>query len=57
MAIWRFTNIEVTKDELDKALTALQEACFKCGKENHSDDCPIGIAKREIKKMKEEEGG
>ncbi len=57
MAVWRFTNIEVTKDDLEKALTALQEACFKCGKEKHSDDCPIGIAKREIKKMKEEEGG
>ncbi|MDY6862593.1 MAG: hypothetical protein SV062_06335 [Thermodesulfobacteriota bacterium] len=56
MAVWKYTNKEVTEEDLERTLKALQDGCFKCGKEMHSDDCPIAIAKTEIKKIKREEG-
>ncbi len=41
MAIWRYAGKEVSDEDVDKALKATREACFKCGKEKHSDDCTI----------------
>ena len=42
MPIWKYgNNIEVSDREVLRTIDALRAACFKCGKENHSDDCPI----------------
>lgn len=39
MAAWKYSGKEVSQEDLDKALKAVREACFKCGKEMHSDEC------------------
>ena len=45
MPVWKYgNNKEVSEEEVAKSLEALRAACFKCGKENHSDDCPIAKA-------------
>ena len=52
MAVWNYSNKEVSEEDLDKALKAVGEACFKCGKEMHSDDCPIHKLVVEIRSLK-----
>ena len=47
MPVWKYAKEpgkEVSEDDLKKALEALRMACFKCGNEFHSDDCPISRA-------------
>jgi len=52
MPVWRYSGKEVSDEELDKALKAVREACFKCGKEMHSDDCSIHKLVVEIQSLK-----
>jgi hypothetical protein len=49
----------VTREGLAKAIKGLNTACFRCGKEAHSEDCPIGKAIDEIRALQEkmEQGG
>ena len=51
MATWK-SGKEVTAEDLDKALKALGEACFKCGKERHVADCSIAKAVAEVRALK-----
>jgi hypothetical protein len=34
-----------------RSLYALQAACFRCGKEAHSDDCPIAKAMAAVSEL------
>ena len=52
MAVWNYSSKEVTEEDLDKALKAVREACFKCGKEMHSDDCSIHKLVVEIQSLR-----
>ena len=52
MASWRYSGKEVSEEDLDKALKAVRETCFKCGKEMHSDDCSIHKLVVEIQSLK-----
>lgn len=49
----------MTKGDLVKAIKGLNTACFRCGKEAHSEDCPIGKAIGEVRALQEkiEQGG
>ena len=52
MPVWKYAkNKEVTRDDIEKVLANL--ACFKCGKELHSDDCPFAKLRAELKALKE----
>ena len=53
MAIWRYSNKEITTEDLGKSMKALGGACLRCGEEDHSDDCPISMATSEIKALLE----
>ena len=52
MAVWKYAGKEVSEEEIDKAINAVAEACFKCGKENHTDECPIFQLIEELKALK-----
>lgn len=52
MAIWKYSGKEVNEEDLDKALKAVREVCFKCGKEMHTDDCSIHKLVVEIQSLK-----
>ena len=52
MAIWKYSAKEVSEEDLDKALDAIRKACFKCGKETHTDDCSIHKLVVEIQSLK-----
>ncbi|KCZ71544.1 hypothetical protein ANME2D_02277 [Candidatus Methanoperedens nitroreducens] len=51
MPVWKYTNKNVTKEEVEKSLTAVKSACFSC--ETHGDGCPISKTAGEIKGMME----
>ncbi len=51
MPEWKYTNKKVTKDEAEKSLNEVKNACFHC--ELHSGDCPISKTAGEIKTMME----
>ena len=55
MAIWQYSGKEVSEEDIEKALKAAREACFKCGKEMHTDDCSIHKLIVEIQTLKREE--
>ena len=42
----------MSEEDLDKALNAVREACFKCSKEIHSDDCSTHKLVVEIQSLK-----
>jgi len=52
MAVWTYSSKEVSQENLDKALKSVREACFKCGKEMHNDDCPIHKLVVEIQSLR-----
>jgi len=52
MATWKYSSKEVSAEDLDKALKGAREACFRCGKEMHSDDCSIYKLVVEIQALK-----
>jgi len=52
MAVWKYSAKEVSEEDLDKALDAVRKACFKCGKEMHTDDCSIHKLVVEIQSLK-----
>ena len=55
MPVWKNAKEpgkEVSKEDLSKTLSSLRAACFKCGRELHSDDCPIGRAIVAVYKMR-----
>ncbi len=56
MAVWKYASKEVSEEEIDKAINAVAEACFKCGKENHTDECPIFQLIEELKALKGSKG-
>lgn len=51
MPVWKYTNKKITKDEVEKSLSAVKSACFHC--EKHSSDCPISKTAGEVKAMTE----
>lgn len=50
MAIWKYSNKEVTNEDVEKVLHSL--VCFNCGKEAHTDECPIAKLRAELKSLK-----
>ena len=52
MAIWKYSGKEVAEEDVDKAVKAVREAYFKCGKEMHKDECTIHQLVVEIQAMK-----
>ena len=55
MPNWEYTKEpgkEVSMEEVDKSLESLRAACFKCGKELHTPDCPIGKAIAAVNELK-----
>jgi len=52
MAIWKYSGKEVSEEDIEKALKAAREVCFKCGKEMHRDDCTIHELIVEIQSLK-----
>ena len=52
MAVWKYSGKEVSDEDLNKALKAVREACFKCGKEMHNDDCSIHKLVVELQTLK-----
>lgn len=54
MPIWKYTNEphkEVSKEDLEMALDSIQAACFKCGKDLHTDECPISQARAAVREL------
>ncbi len=51
MPEWKYTNKNLTKEEVQKSLVTVKNACFHC--EMHSKDCPISKTASEIKTMME----
>ncbi|HYA32453.1 MAG TPA: hypothetical protein VEG65_00415 [Candidatus Bathyarchaeia archaeon] len=51
MTVWKYSGKEISFDEIDDALNALENACLHCG-EKHSSECPIAEAKEELYGMK-----
>ncbi len=51
MATW-VSGKAVTDEQLDKAMAALGQACFKCGKEMHTSECPIAKCGNAIRAAK-----
>ena len=50
MAVWKYAkNKVVTGEEIARILSSL--ACFKCGKDLHSDDCPFAKLRAELKAL------
>ena len=54
MPVWKHgkKDVEVTEREVLKTMDALRAACFKCGKDIHSDDCPIAKAMAAVNELK-----
>lgn len=48
MTKWKYSGKDVSFDQIDEALKALDNACLHCGADKHSPDCPIGKAKAEL---------
>ncbi len=51
MATWKSGKV-VTNEELDKAMAAMGQACFKCGREMHTPECPIAKCGAEMRALK-----
>jgi hypothetical protein len=49
---WKYSGKEVSFDQIEGALEALDNACLHCGPEKHSSECPIGKAKAELYDLK-----
>jgi len=49
---WKYSGKEISFDQVDDALKALDHACLHCGPDKHSPECPIGKAKAELYDMK-----
>lgn len=49
---WKYSGKEVSFDEVDDAIKALDNACLHCGSDKHSAECPIGKAKLELFNLK-----
>jgi len=45
---WKYSGKEVSLDQVDSAIKALDNACLHCGAGKHSAECPIGKAKLEL---------
>ncbi len=45
---WKYSGKDVSFEQIDEALKALDNACLHCGADKHSPDCPIGKAKIEL---------
>jgi hypothetical protein len=52
MPEWCYTGTPVTGEKVEQALAAVKSACFNC--DNHSDDCSLAKAARDIAGMTEE---
>ena len=52
MAVWKYSGKEVSEEDIDKAVRAVREACFKCGKEMHTDECSIHELVVELQALK-----
>ena len=51
MPVWKYAkNKEVTREEIGEVLKSL--TCFNCGKEAHTDECPIAKLRAELKSLK-----
>ncbi len=48
MSKWKYSGKEVSLDQVDAALKALDHACLHCGPDKHSPECPIAKAKLEL---------
>jgi len=57
MPIWKCAGKEVSEEEIDKAINAAAQACFKCGKVNHTDECSIFQLIEELKALKDSKEG
>ncbi|MBE0479993.1 MAG: hypothetical protein IBX68_03335 [Dehalococcoidia bacterium] len=54
MPVWKYAKSkEVTTEDIDRVLSSL--ACFKCGKDLHSDDCPFARLRAELNALKASE--
>lgn len=51
MLVWKYSGKEITREEVERALASI--ACFKCGKELHSNDCPFAKLKAELRALLE----
>ncbi|WP_317064929.1 hypothetical protein [Methanoculleus caldifontis] len=51
MPEWSYTGASVSDEKVEQALTAVKSACFGC--EEHSDDCSLAKAARDIAGMTE----
>ncbi|MGD0171710.1 MAG: hypothetical protein ABSB81_06265 [Halobacteriota archaeon] len=52
MTKWKYSGKEISFDQVDDALKALDNACLHCGPDKHSPECPIGKAKAELYDIK-----
>ncbi len=48
MTKWKYSGKDVSFEQIDDALKALDNACLHCGEDKHSPRCPIGKAKAEL---------
>ncbi|WP_211531679.1 MTH865 family protein [Methanocalculus chunghsingensis] len=53
MSKWKYTEKDVTPEEIDESLKAVKSACFGC--ETHSSDCSIAKAAGDVAALKDEE--
>jgi nitrite reductase/ring-hydroxylating ferredoxin subunit len=49
---WKYSGKEVSLEQVDDAIMALDNACLHCGSDKHSAECPIGKAKLELYSLK-----
>ncbi len=53
MGLWKYGNKEVSQEEINRAVKALQkDVCFHCGIGKHTDQCPIFNLIIEINNLK-----
>ena len=53
MPIWKYSTKGLNQEEVENSLRAIRGACFRCGKEAHTDECPIRKLVNEIEALKE----
>jgi nitrite reductase/ring-hydroxylating ferredoxin subunit len=51
LTVWKYSGKEISFDQIDDAISALENACLHCG-DRHSSECPIGKAKDELYNLK-----